>query len=193
MKTRVACRLSRLGERLSKRSERRRQSVSDPFKKAVGRHMHTSKKRDPQGEYYDVSVSGGGGDAPVEQGSDAPPTVLDPESDYGPPLPPGSVGYGDEEGPIPPDDGTEGMSGDGDEMGMMHPMGGMGPMMAQNDVDPTLLQRVIQWLRSGGGQPEGRDVSEGLNEALPRELSGRDAVLKRRERLKKMDEQTKEG
>ena len=80
--------------------------MADPFKKAVGRVMRTDLKSDEAGPYYDVQVSGGGGVAPVSRGQDASPTVLDPERDYGPPLPPGSVGYGDEEGPDEEDFGV---------------------------------------------------------------------------------------
>ena len=73
--------------------------MADPFKKAVGRVMRTDLKSDEAGPYYDVQVSGGGGVAPVSRGQDASPTVLDPERDYGPPLPPGSTDERDDDGP----------------------------------------------------------------------------------------------
>lgn len=165
--------------------------MADPFKAAVGRNMRTTKKSDAQGDYYDVNVSGGGGDAPVPGYEDAPPTVLDPQRDYGPPLPPGSVGYGDEEGPIQADDDSNEMDEYGEDPSGTY--GLPGDIVAQED--PTLMERIRRWLGSQGAdvQPASQDVSEGLNEALPRDLSGRDAVLKKRQQLKKLDEDTKDS
>ncbi len=157
--------------------------MADPFKRAVSR---TLLKRDEQGPYYDVNVSGGGGDAPEPDVQEDAPTVLDMNQAYGPPLPPGSVGYGDEEGPIPD------YEPDSDEDDMSSSMPLSGPVLAQNE-DPTLLQRIRQWFTAPrGDESASRDVAEGINEALPSDLSGREAVLKKREQLRKLDRQTEE-
>lgn len=74
--------------------------------------------------------------------------------------------------------------------------GGPGGMMMQAgdtgqvpEITPGLMERFLTWLRSSGAasEPAGRDVAEGMNEALPRPLSGRDAVERRRRDLARMD------
>jgi len=66
--------------------------------------------------------------------------------------------------------------------------GGVVPENADQH-DAGLMQAIRDWW-TGKGQPS--DVAEEANKKLPDMLSGRSAVLKKRQQLKDLDEQTKE-
>ena len=52
-----------------------------------------------------------------------------------------------------------------------------------------LVQMVLEWLRTPReeAQPVSRDMAEEVNKMLPEEISGRDAVLKRRKHYADID------
>lgn len=51
-----------------------------------------------------------------------------------------------------------------------------------------ILAAVRDWFMSGGQEPQGRDVAEQVNAALPDALSGRAAVLAKRRQMNQMDD-----
>lgn len=59
----------------------------------------------------------------------------------------------------------------------------------------ALIQALRNWMNSKGEQvpAAGQAVNEQINAALPQVLSGRDAVLKQRERLAMIDQQLKDA
>lgn len=70
------------------------------------------------------------------------------------------------------------------------------PMFAEGGEveDPGIIEAVKRWFRAKPGQESqeaGQQVDEAANAALPESLSAREAVLKQRQRLKDLDEQTK--
>lgn len=60
--------------------------------------------------------------------------------------------------------------------------------------DPTRWEKLRRWFHAKDEekQPASREVADEINAALPEELSAREAVLKKRKRLKQLDEETRE-
>ncbi len=82
--------------------------------------------------------------------------------------------------------------------------GGLGVLGTRENVDSFAEGGVVpdrgsdfwgtikQWMASPNDESKSNSVAEEINKKLPRDLSGRDAVEKKRAQLKKLDEQTKE-